>query len=193
MLLQDVRHRVDYGIITIREDEFNAVLDRLPTRSTVRGGKQLYEFDRVAVEGGGERGVALVRCPSQGQGAAQSVAGHMIRELGPRVLLLVGIAGGVPSDEFSLGDVLLASRVHDFSVTAALQGGTSQLNVGGGPVHRIVETLLGHLPALLHRMPEWNNQQAIGRRMPGVTVPADVTATEVYGPDDWKRKVIESL
>ncbi|MCI0741817.1 MAG: hypothetical protein L0Y72_22515 [Gemmataceae bacterium] len=192
MLLKDVRGRVDYGIITILEDEFNAVLDRLPERSTVSG-NQFYEFSRVPVDGGGERGVAVVRCPSQGQAVAQSVAGQMIRELEPSVLLLVGIAGGVPSDDFSLGDVLLASRVHDFSVTAALQGGTSQLNVGGGPVHKSVEKLLAHLPALLRRMPDWNTPQSIGRPMPGVTIPADLNAAEVYGPDEWKRKVIETL
>src|SRR4051794_31723070 len=115
--VKDVFGRVDYGIITIREDEFNAVLDRLPTPSTVSGGKQFYEFSRLPIEGGGERRVALVRCPTQGEAVAQSVAGLMIRDLQPRVLLLVGIAGGVPSDEFSLGDVLLASRVHDFSIT----------------------------------------------------------------------------
>jgi nucleoside phosphorylase len=193
MLLKDVRGHVDYGIITIREDEFNAVLDRLPEHSTVKGGKQFYEFSRVHVDGGGERGVTVVRCPSHGQGIAQSVTGQMIRELQPRFLLLVGIAGGVPSDDFSLGDVLLASRLHDFSVTAALQGGTSQLNVGGGPVHRIVEKLLAHLQALLRRMPDWNTPQSIGRPLPGVTIPADLNAPEVYGPDEWKRKVIESL
>jgi nucleoside phosphorylase len=193
MLLKDVRGRVDYGIITIREDEFNAVLDRLPTRSTVKAGRQLYEFDRVPVDGGGERGVAVVRCPSQGQRVAQSVTGHMIRDLEPRVLLLVGIAGGVPSDDFSLGDVLLASRLHDFSVTAALEGGTSQLNVGGGPVHRIVEKLLAHLQALLRRMPDWNTNESIRHPAPGVTIPADVNAADVYGPEDWKKKVINSL
>ncbi len=193
MRIKDVYGHVDFGIITIREDEFNAVLGRLPTRSTVTGGKQFYEFDRVPVDSGGERGVAVVRCPSQGQGVAQSVTGQMIRDLRPRVLLLVGIAGGVPSDEFSLGDVLLANRVHDFSVSAALQGGTSQLNVGGGPVHKIVEKLLAHLQALLRRMPDWNTPQSIGGPMPGVTIPPDINAAEVYGADDWKRKVIESL
>jgi nucleoside phosphorylase len=193
MLFKDVRGRVDYGIITMREDEFTAVFERLPERSTVKGGKQLDEFASVPVDGGGGRGVAVVRCPSQGEGIAQSVTGQMIRDLQPRVLLLVGIAGGVPSDDFSLGDVLLASRLHDFSVTAAIQGGGSQLNVGGGPLHRIVENLLAHLPALLHRMPTWNTPDSIRHAVPGVTIPADLNADEVYGPEDWKRKVIETL
>jgi nucleoside phosphorylase len=192
-LLKDVCGRVDYGIITIREDEFTAVFERFPERSTVKGGKRLYEFASVAVEGGSERGVAVVRCPSQGEGIAQSVTGNMIRDLRPRVLLLVGIAGGVPSDEFSLGDVLLASRLYDFSISAAVQGGGAQLNVGGGPVHKIVENLLAHLPALLHRMPSWNTPESIRHNEPRVTIPTDLNAAEVYGSDDWKRKVIDTL
>jgi len=191
--LREVRGRVDYGIITIRADEFTAVFERLPERSTVKGGRRLYEFSSVPVIGGGERGVAIVRCPSQGENIAQSVTGDMIRDLQPRILLLVGIAGGVPSDDFSLGDVLLASRLHDFSVTAALQNGTSQLNVGGGPVHKIVENLLAHLPALLHRMPKWNASESIGHDVPDVKIPEDINATEVYGPDSWKSRVIETL
>src|SRR4051812_15031284 len=87
--LKDVKGRVDYGIVTIREDEFTAVFERLRERSTVTRGKQLYEFASVPVDGGGERGVAVVRCPSQGEGIAQSVTGHMIRDLQPSVLLLV--------------------------------------------------------------------------------------------------------
>lgn len=84
ILVQDVRGRVDYGIITIREDEFTAMFERLPDRLTVKGGKQLYEFASVPVDGGGTRGVAVVRCPSQGESIAQSVTGHMIRDLQPR-------------------------------------------------------------------------------------------------------------
>jgi hypothetical protein len=193
LLLKDVRGRVDYGIITMREDEFAAVFERFSDRSTVKGGKELYEFASVSVEGGGERGVAVVRCPSQGQGTAQSVTGHLIRDLAPRVLLLVGIADGVPSNDFSLGDVLLASRLHDFSITAALQGGGSQLNVGGGPVHRIVEKLLAHLPALLHRMPTWNTPESIRHAVPGVRLPADLNAAEIYGPNDWKMSTFSTF
>lgn len=192
--LDDVRGRVDYGIITIRGDEFTAVLDRLPGRSTVTGERPFYEYARVPVDGGrGERGVAVVRCPSQGQGAAQSTAGRMIRQLRPRVLLLVGIAGGVPSDEFSLGDVLLASYLHDFSVTAALQDRAPQLNVAGSPLHKMVETLLNHLPALMHRMPDWNAPNSLRYTAPAVAIPADLGSDDLYGPDDWKKSVIRSL
>jgi nucleoside phosphorylase len=193
LLLKDVCGNVDYGIITIRQDEFTAVLDRLPGRSTVSGGRKLYEFASVAVDGGGRRGVAVVRCLSQGQGTAQSVTAQMISDLQPRVLLLVGIAGGVPSEDFGLGDVLLASRLHDFSITAARQDGGSQLNVGGGPLHKAVEKLLAHLPALLNRLPTWNSPSAIGRVQPTVTIPADINSPNLYGPDEWKRKVVESL
>jgi hypothetical protein len=71
-------------------------------------------------------------------------------------LLLVGIAGGVPDAEFTLGDVLLASRVHDFSVSAAIEGGQSSYQQLGGPVHRDLE------PMLAHRR-YWGSAEAWGR------------------------------
>jgi hypothetical protein len=51
LLLKDIRDHVDYGVITIRDDEFTAVLDRLPERSTVSG-RKLYEFAGVPIDGG---------------------------------------------------------------------------------------------------------------------------------------------
>ena len=36
-------------------------------------------------------------------------------------MLVVGIAGGVPSHEFTLGDVVVSSRIPDFSVEAVIR------------------------------------------------------------------------
>ncbi|MHC4401202.1 MAG: hypothetical protein ACYTG0_16130, partial [Planctomycetota bacterium] len=72
--IDDVRGRVDFAIITIREDEFEAVLDRFSPRQPVEGGKQLYEYCRLTTEAGAECCVAVVRSLEQGQTAAQSVA-----------------------------------------------------------------------------------------------------------------------
>jgi hypothetical protein len=83
MRIDEIRGKVDVGIITIREDEFAAVLERLKNRSTVQGGRQYYEFARVETRIGGELGVAVVRCLEQGQGEAQSVAWEVIDDLNP--------------------------------------------------------------------------------------------------------------
>ena len=75
-----------------------------------------------------------------------AVAYEMILELMPRWILLVGIAGGYPDSDYSLGDVILSSRVHDFAVGAALEGGKVEFQQQGGPVHLDVEKILTHLP-----------------------------------------------
>jgi nucleoside phosphorylase len=191
--LQDVRGCVEFGIITIRADEYTAVLERLPARLTIHGGKHLYEFCRVPTARGGESGTAVVRCLEPGQGFAQSVTRDLIDDLNPKWLLLVGIAGGIPSDDFTLGDVLLASRVHDFSVSAANQDGVPQWNVGGGPVHTHVARLLSHLPACTEKIAGWNLEQSISRRKPTVTVSDQMSAQQLRGPDEWKEKILACL
>lgn len=101
-----VRGRVDFAIITILEEEFKAVLERFSLRQPVEKGKQLYEYCRFMTHAGVECGVAVVRSLEQGQTAAQSVARDVIEDLDPGWLILAGIAGGVPDDGFTLGDVL---------------------------------------------------------------------------------------
>jgi hypothetical protein len=44
----------------------------------------------------------------------------LIDDLDPRWILLVGIAGGFADDNYSPGDVLLASRIYHLSVSAVL-------------------------------------------------------------------------
>jgi nucleoside phosphorylase len=118
--IRDLQNQVDFAIITVRDDEFEAVLERFEPRDPIVGGKQLYEYCTCVTDGGAKYGVAIVRSLEQGQTAAQSVARDVIEDLDPGWLILTGIAGGVPDSDFSLGDVLLASRLHDFSLSAAI-------------------------------------------------------------------------
>jgi len=71
MNVNDFKERIDIGILTIREDEFQAVLDRLPNHKTVRG-KRFYNCSRVATKVGTELSVAVTRLPHQGQIAPPS-------------------------------------------------------------------------------------------------------------------------
>ena len=67
----DLKGKVDFGIITIREDEFEAVLQRFPDRLGVVSGRRLYNLRRLAISDGREYTVAIVRCAAQGNGEAQ--------------------------------------------------------------------------------------------------------------------------
>lgn len=69
--------------MTIREDEFTAVLDRFPSRSTVVGGRRYYDFTRTTTKSDTTLGVAFVRLPEQGQDVAQAVARDLIEDLNP--------------------------------------------------------------------------------------------------------------
>ncbi|TVM02646.1 MAG: hypothetical protein CV087_09260, partial [Candidatus Brocadia sp. WS118] len=191
--IDEIRGQVDIGIMTIREDEFLAVLDRFPSRSTVISDRRYYEFAHVATKSGANLGVVIVRFPEQGHGVAQGVARDLIEDLNPPWLFLVGIGGGIPDGEYSLGDVILATRLHDFSVSAAIQDERSEFNVAGGPMHQDVEALLAHLPALNSRLKGWNTQKSIGLKKPPVNISGTLNASEYYGSEDWKNKVRSSL
>ncbi len=188
-----LRGRVTFGVITVREDEFAALLQRFPERRSIRGPKRLYEYAVVPTATGVKVGVAIARLLEQGHGSAQAMAQAFIDELNPSWLLLVGIAGGIPAHEFSLGDVLLSSRLHNFAVSAALEGRSPEFSATGGPMHQDVERLLAHLPTALEgRLGLWNSEEAIGRPKPIVSPPG-VAHSTLYGERGWRRKVSNSL
>jgi len=110
---------IDIGILTIRDDEFRAVLDAYPGGHGIHRGRHREYTMRTTDAGEGKRyRVAILRQIEQGNGEAQEAARDLIDDLQPSLLLVVGIAGGLPSDDISLGDVVLSTRVHDFSLEA---------------------------------------------------------------------------
>jgi nucleoside phosphorylase len=185
---EDICGRVDFAILTVREDEFEAVLQRLGQRKPVRGVGQNYEVAAVRDQNGNDRLVAVVRQLEQGQTAAHAATAAILRDLEPAWIVLTGIAGGIADGEFSLGDVLLASRVHDFSVHASTEGNVTYQQ-GGGPVHPEVKQLLAALPAWRDRLGDWNTPTAIGREKPRV----QLHNKSLYGPPEYRTRVRASL
>lgn len=108
MNVEDLKGKIDFGIITIRPDEFQAVFDRLDHIGFATGSRG-YEICRLETNGGDEYHIALVRSIEQGNGEGQSVAQALIKDLDPQWLVVIGIAGGVPSKDFTLGDVVVAN------------------------------------------------------------------------------------
>lgn len=87
----------------------------------------------------------------------------------------------------------LASRLHDFSVSAAIEGQRPEFQQTGGPMHPKVEPLLAVLPAWTDRLGDWNSEPSIGRPKPAVQVPRTLNARSLYGSPDSKRRVRDSL
>lgn len=190
---KDVLGKVVVGIITIREDEFEAVLHRFPERRLVLGSNTYYQYAEIETQSGDAIGVAIARSPEQGSGPAQALADSMIRELGPQWIFVVGIAGSFPASEFTLGDVLLSQRMHDFAVGAAIEGKPPEFQDMGGAMAVAVEKLVTGLKGLRTRLGTWNNEATIGMVRPQLKVPADISSDELYGGEQWKTKVLNVL
>jgi nucleoside phosphorylase len=190
--IAELKNKVDFGIITIREDEFEAVLQRLPLEELVTG-RQRYAMSRLKTVSDDEYVIASVRCLEPGTGQAQEVARTMIDELNPQWILLVGIAGSMPDHEHTLGDVILSSRLHDFSVSAIIENSNQEVRqefaTGGGPMHQDVQTLLAALPALNLVLDKWFTPSSLTVSRPNVRL----GPSNFYGDTDWKKKVKECL
>lgn len=188
MKASDIRGKVDFGIITVREDEFEAVLRRFPHHDDAVGGERTYCINHTEAFDS-EYLVAALRLPEQGQGAAHDAARDLIADLDPQWLVLVGIGAAVPHDDFTLGDAVIATRVHDFCVEANLEDGPTEFSVAGGPMHKEVEDLLTRLQFMEDRLEGWNDEESIGMRRPQV----HLRNTDFYGSEEWQKEVKRTL
>ena len=186
--VNDLKGKIDFGIITIREDEFEAVLQRLPAQQLVTG-RQGYAISRLQTANGDEYMIAIARCIEPGNGQGQLVARDLIDDLDPQWLFLVGIAGSVPDYEYTLGDVILATRLHDFSISASLEDQkertSQQFSTRGGGMHPEVQKWLSLLPALPSFLEPWNTPEALTVPRPQVKF----AKGNFYGSEQWKKTV----
>jgi nucleoside phosphorylase len=191
MDIGEVKGQVDFGILTIREDEFRAFLRRFPDKlgDGRAQGRRIYNLRSLALPRGGAYTLAIVRCVEQGNGEALAMARDLLEDLAPRWLLVVGIAGAMPSSEITLGDVVVSTRILDFSVEALLEGGAFEHAVTGGPVHHDAAALAANLPALDDELGAWSSPDALGTPRP----PVDLAPGNFYGDEAWQKKVRESL
>jgi internalin A len=191
---QEQLEQIDFGIITMKEEEFTAVEKRFEPVELVRLEKRQYLHSRVQTPNG-IRNVLIARCLEQGQSDAAQCANDMISDVNPRWILLVGIAGAYPAEEFTLGDVLLASRVYDFAVTAALEGREPEQSTGGGPVHPEVSRLLQVIPSreVGKQLGEWNGPTMIAMPKPALKIPTKLSDPPYYGPEKWMKDVRRGL
>jgi nucleoside phosphorylase len=182
---------VDFGILTIREDEFRAVLKRFPDNfgDGRAHGRRSYNMRRLDLGGGDAYTIAIIRCVEQGNGEALAATRDLLEDLAPQWVLVVGIAGGVPAPEFTLGDVVVSTRIVDFSVEALLKDGSYEHAVTGGPLHPDAADLAINLPALEAALGPWNVSESIGMERPSV----DLSPGHFYGDDNWQKKVRDAI
>lgn len=190
LLAKDIKGSVDFALIAIREDEFEAVLHYFPPTAEAEGEHRTYEISDFQTAEGSIYRAAILRSLEQGHAAAQAATSDVISDLDPAWIVLVGIAGAVPEFEFSLGDVVLATRMIDFSITAALDGGTKETAHRGAPVHKAVQDFVSRLPAFKSRLGDWNHPSKLGVSIPLVSIEEGLSHIT---DDNWKDKLRRSL
>jgi nucleoside phosphorylase len=174
---------IDIGILTIREDEFRAVLNVFPDDHGVHKGRHREYTLRTA--DAGERAryrLAILRQIEQGNGEAQEAARDLCDDLQPSLLLVVGIAGGLPSDDISLGDIVLSTRIHDFSVEARKFEEDTTYNVGGGPIAKSIAAGIANLVGRELELGDWWAELP---SKPAVSLARGM----FYGPKPWQQDV----
>jgi hypothetical protein len=87
----------------------------------------------------------------------------------------------VQSDRL-LGDVIVASRLHDFSVGAYIDSSLPEFTNQGGPMQKSVEDLVGLLPALARDLEGWHAMIRLPRPM------VELAADNFYGSQNWQKK-----
>lgn len=171
---------VDVGILTMKEEEFEAVLDQLGDTEVVQPKRRAYEVATLNTAKG-PCVVAVTRCAKQGNTFAQSAVNEMVEDLSPAFLLVVGIAGATPTEDFTLGDVVVSSHVHDLSLEDTGTGGERRFNAQGGPLHPKAEALVENLKATERRMKGWQDLITLERP----TFDGDFGTDD----DDWNRSI----
>jgi nucleoside phosphorylase len=181
---------VDIGIITVREDEYRAVLQRLEKPRVQHFANRTYVIAEISRDGLYDTyQVALVRSVEQGPNAGQNTARDLIEDLDPQWLAVVGIGGAIPNTEYTLGDVIIASRLHDFSVGALLEDDPREFADQGGPMARPIQDLVASLEGIKPSLTGWESDANIQYCRPTV----DLAEERFYGDDAWRARTRTAL
>ena len=175
---------VDFAIITIREDEFEAILQRFSLKPQHGSSGRTYRISQIKTQAGQICTVAITSCVEQGTDTAQQVTNDVISDLDPQILLVVGIAGGVPSNDFTLGDVIISSRINNFNVSKRYKDGTEKFYMSSS-IHPFTSGIVASLHLHTEQLTDWNNPTAIKLKRPTVDV-------SQFDTDTFKKKVTAS-
>lgn len=181
---------IDFAIITIKEEEFDAVLRRFPPDQQLSGLWE-YNLSSVVTKAGLPYRVATVRCLKQATNEAQSVTGYIIEDLDPKWILLVGIAGAIPAAEYTLGDVVVSTRIYDLNVGAHVPGQEHHYAITADSIHEDVAPVVANLRAHGRDFAGWNDPGSVGRPRP--TFSLHDLESRLTGDERWREKVRSSL
>lgn len=176
------RSSVDIGILTIRDDEFHAVLSVLPNRAGVfTGSKREYTLRQADAGNGEQYMVAVLRQAEQGGGETLDAARDLIDDLAPKLVLVVGIAGALPSDDVKLGDVVLSTSLHEFTLDASKTGQDTTYAAPAGRLNKALAAVVADLAFKKDDLGDWTSD------LPPQPSVSWTRRGQLYGPAVWQR------
>lgn len=187
--INDVKDKLNVAAITIRDDEYEAFCNAVNARDTLMNGKKnpIYRYAIVTAKTGFEFHIAIIRTGEQGNEEAQAVTSNIYFDFDPQWVFLVGIGGGFPQEQFTLGDVYLATRYHNLSVRSVSEGQPEQYRGGGGPMKRYWASLASNIAGVSHRFKGWDSAEALGAKRPTLEAPGSPDADVYYGEEQDNR------
>ena len=177
-------NQVDFGIITFRSDEFTAVLNAFSDE--VIGdpkGQRTSSIRSITTQTGGNYHVAIIRTPETGNTEAQSTAEALIKDVHPKFILSVGIGGGIPHDEFCLGDVIVSESILNYTKSEELVNGETVYGPTAKGLHPDASDIVAHLPARILR--NWNSNEMVGESRSGISY----RKNKSKGSSKWQEKI----
>ena len=184
---------IDYAIITFIREEFEAVLQYFTTKlinpPQLANSQLNPTYRSITTPSGDDLSVAIVRTVTQGLGEAQKTATSIIEELHPRCIIATGIAGGVPCNDIFLGDVVLATHIHDFSLTAKTEDAI-EYSLRGGPIDRKVNNAITSLTNSHGELSEWNSEKTIGYSR---QVIRSAATGDLSQDTDWNERIVQAI
>lgn len=160
---------IDILILTIKEEEYKAVVETLDNRASVPPTKErpnLYswEFGTIQrVSGGAPFRIVVGMVGHQGQLPASDAAKESARIWKPTLCLVVGIAGGIPDRSVNLGDVLLSTEVWHFEFGKI----GDKFEPSTRRVYQVNSPLLTAAMTLATNHPDWAGKLSTQRPTPG--------------------------
>jgi nucleoside phosphorylase/energy-coupling factor transporter ATP-binding protein EcfA2 len=173
--------KVDVGILTMRDDEFQAVIGRFPVSEVVKG-RRIYNLSALTTLDGDYYDVAVLPVADRTSREAEGAARDILSDLRPDWILLVGVGAAVPSATFTLGDVGVSSSIDGMKI------GTFKTEAYS--IQPEAADVVANLSAFLSRMNGWNTVPWSGS---AAQLNAFADAAELYGPPQWRDSLMHEF
>lgn len=150
-----LRNDISIGVITIRLDETDHFLSEFNVLGTIEGQSQTYSLCEApnATSESRRKYIAHICLLEQGPESARKATHQLLTEMQPDCIVVVGIAGGTPNEDFFLGDVVISRSAITPERVASEVDGSRSLQAGVHPPNKNTEAILNRINALIHKLP----------------------------------------